>query len=242
MNKTLLTLLLALAAMLGMGALTNGALAQGLISFANGPTTLISISTNSGAIPTPYAASPPGSYYFGLLTATSTAGPFTFTGVYATNTADAGRFGPASYTPTVPGWAPGATMFYEVFGWSASFGATFNTNWIIGNTGANPNGFLGFSAVASGVAGGNTPQAKLSVSISGESIVISWTATGGTLQSSPSLGAGETWSTVGTANPATVTNSGNAMFFRVVPVVYPTPELFGPSRLQGFILDYNGPT
>jgi hypothetical protein len=230
------------AAILLAGALTNGAFAQGLVTFANDPTTLISISTNFGAIPTTFVASPPGSYYFGLLTATSAAGPFTFTGVYATNTTDAGRFGSASYASSVPGWAPGATMFYEVFGWSASYGATFNTNWIIGKLGANPNGFLGFAGLASGVAGGIALHVKLSASISGDSIVVSWTATGGTLQSSPSLGAGETWSTLGTANPATVPISGNAKFFRVVPAVYPTPDLFGPSGLQGFILEYSGPT
>jgi hypothetical protein len=240
-KKHLVILSLSLAAMLGTGALTNGAFAQGLVSFANGPTTLISISTNFGAIPTTYAASPPGSYYFGLLTATSAAGPFTFTGIYATNTTDAGRFGPSSYTPTVPGWAPGATMFYEVVGWSASLGVNFNPNWLRGNFNEIA-GLFGVSPVASGVAGGGiAPQAKLSASVSGDTIVISWIPIGGTLQSSPSLGPGETWSTVESANPAMIPISVNAMFFRVVPAAYPTPDLFGPSSLQGFILGYEGP-
>ena len=230
------------AAILLASALTNGAFAQGLVTFANSPTTLISLYTSFGAIPTNYAASPPGSYYFGLLTATSAAGPFTFTGVYATNTADAGRFGPDSYMPTVPGWVPGTTMFYEVTGWSASLGVTFYPNWLTRNFGTGaPAGFFGVSTVGSGAAGGNTPQAKLSVSISGDSIVVSWTPTGGTLEYSPSLGVGEAWSTVGTANPATVPMSGNSVFFRVVPAVYPTLNLFGPSGLQGFILGYEGP-
>jgi hypothetical protein len=240
MKKYLTTLSLSFAAILGMGALTIGAFAQGLVTFANGPTTLISISTNSGAIPTPYAASPPGSYYFGLLTATSTAGPFTFTGVYATNSAAAGSIGPNSYTPSVSGWAPGATMFYEVAGWSANLGVNFNPYWLTGNFN-NIACLFDVSAVASVVAGGNTPQAKLSAFISGDSIVISWTPPGGTLQSSPSLGAAETWSTVGTTNPATVPMSGNSVFFRVVPAVYPTPDLFGPSGLQGFTLWPQGP-
>ena len=228
------------AAILFVSAVTTAGFAQGLVSFANGPTTLISISTNFGAIPTTYAASPPGSYYFGLLTATSTAGPFPFTGVYATNSAAAGSIGPNSYTPSVPGWAPGATMFYQVAGWSASLGVNFNPYWLTGNFNEIA-GLFGVSAVASVVAGGNIPQAKLSAFISGDSIVISWTPTGGTLQSSPSLGAGETWSTVGTANPVKVTISGNAKFFRVVQAVYPIPDLFGPSGLQGVTLWAEGP-
>jgi hypothetical protein len=244
-KKYLAILSLSLTAMLGIGALTTSAFAQGLITFANDPTTLISIIyvTNGPPGPAvPIPANNPGAFYFGLLTNSSPVGPFTFTGVYATNTAAAGRVGPDSYSPTVPGWTPGATIFYEVFGWSANFGVTFNPNWLNGNFGANPPaGFIGLSTVGSGVAGGNTPQAKLSASISGNSIVISWTPTGGTLQSSPSFGVGETWSTVGTANPATVAISGNAKFFRIVPAAYPTPQLFGPSSLQGFILRYAGP-
>ena len=230
---------LSLAAMLGMGALTSRAFAQGLVVFANGPATLISITyfTNGPpGPPVPIPANSPGAFYFGLLTASSPTGPFTFTGVYATNTADAGRFGPASHTPTVPGWAPGAAMFYQVVGWSASLGATFSPLWLTGNFGG---GYFGVSAVSSGVAGGNSPQAKLSASISGDSIVISWTPIAGTLQSSPSLGAGETWSTVGTASPAKVAISGNAKFFRVIPAVYPTLDLFGPSSLWGFTLSTN---
>jgi hypothetical protein len=60
-------------------------------------------------------------------------------------------------------------------------------------------------------------QPSLSASISGGNIVISWAPTGGTLQSTTALGAGATWSTVGTANPATISLSGaGAKFFRVV--------------------------
>jgi hypothetical protein len=229
MKQSLLILLLSLAAMLNLSALTNGAFAQGLVTFANDPTTLISITPQGGSY-APFPARPVGSYYFGLLISTTAAGPFTFTGVYATNTTDAGRFGPAAYTPTVPGWGPGEIMFYEVAGWSASLGMAFNPVWLT-FTPSFPPGFFGVSAIASGVAVGNAPQAKLSASISGDSIVISWTPIGGTLQTSPSLGPGETWSTVGTANPATVVISGNAKFFRIVPL-----DLFGPSSLQGFSL------
>ena len=61
-------------------------------------------------------------------------------------------------------------------------------------------------------------QAKLAASVSGGNISISWSPAGGTLQSSPTLGAGATWTPVGTANPATVPLSGgSAKFFRVGP-------------------------
>jgi len=144
-----------LAAILCLGALSTGAFAQGLVTFANGPTTQIS-TTPTGGTAAAFSASPVGSYYFGLLTAATAAGPFTFTGIYGTNTAGAGRLGPASYTPAVAGWAPGATMFYEVAGWSASEGAVFNPSWL-GGTGFGALGFFGVSAVGSGAAGGGSP-------------------------------------------------------------------------------------
>src|SRR5580693_5529959 len=108
-----ISLSLSLVAILGMGALTSGALAQGTVTFANSGITLISFGSggyaglDTGAIPSNDAAG----FYFGLLTSTSSAGPFSFTGVYATNSPLAGRIGPNYYTPTVPGWAPGVTMY-----------------------------------------------------------------------------------------------------------------------------------
>jgi len=151
-----------LAAIVCLGALTTGAFAQGLVTFANNPTTLVSSagtggnSINSGA----------GTYYFGLLTAATAAGPFTFSGSYATNIAVAGRLtgGPNTGIP-VTGWAPGTTMSFEVAGWSASLGSTWNAGWINSNGTAKPandpvwgaGGFFGTSAIASGTAGGG-PQ------------------------------------------------------------------------------------
>jgi PA14 domain len=58
---------------------------------------------------------------------------------------------------------------------------------------------------------------KLTASISGGNIVISWAPAGGTLQSSPSVGTGAVWTPAGTANPATIPISGTAKFFRVGP-------------------------
>jgi hypothetical protein len=62
------------------------------------------------------------------------------------------------------------------------------------------------------------PQARLTASLSGGNVVISWSPTGGTLQSSPTLGATATWTPVGTANPsAPIPATGGAKFFRVGP-------------------------
>jgi hypothetical protein len=125
--------------------------AQGLVIFANNPATLVSdnINGNNAAI-----HGPVGSYYFALLTAPSPAGPFTFTGLYATNVVSlyGGRF--SGGTVAVPGWAPGATMFYDIWGWSADMGQSFNPFWL---TSPPAWGRWGFSAVGSGVAGGG-PQ------------------------------------------------------------------------------------
>jgi len=62
-----------------------------------------------------------------------------------------------------------------------------------------------------------SPGTNLVAWISGGSIQIAWTPSGGTLESSPVLGPGATWSTVyGGQNPA-VPISGSGKFFRVRP-------------------------
>jgi hypothetical protein len=141
-----------LAAMLCLSAMTTGAFAQGLVNFANNPNTLVSanIGGNLAAI-----NGPSGSYYFALLTAPSSAGPFTFSGLYGTNLVNAtgGRFSGGNGV-AVTGWQPGATMSYEIAGWSAAAGVTWNPAWLV----TAPAGALfGVSVVGSGVAGGG-PQ------------------------------------------------------------------------------------
>jgi hypothetical protein len=149
-----------LTAILCLGALTNGAIAQGTVSFANGPTTLISLGVPGAGIPADWQ---PDNYFFGLLTSPSPAGPFTFTGIYATNTAGfPGKLGPATYIPTVPGWAEGTTMFYEVARWSSNLGLVWNNAWLVNNAPApadssvwtTPYALFGLSGFASGAAGG----------------------------------------------------------------------------------------
>src|SRR6516225_9248940 len=114
-----------LGALFCLSALTTGAFAQGLINFGNQPVTLISYGYPGSAVPLPAGA--PGSFYFGLLTSATATGPFSFASVYGTNSSTAGRI--AQNGATVIGWLPGATMFYEVAGWSANFGVTFNPAW-----------------------------------------------------------------------------------------------------------------
>jgi hypothetical protein len=63
-----------------------------------------------------------GQFYFALLTAPAGSRffqQFTFTGQYATNTGAAGIFNGGSDV-SVPGWAPGTSMSYVVFGWSSA--------------------------------------------------------------------------------------------------------------------------
>src|ERR1700720_3521331 len=74
-----------LATMLCLSALATSAFAQGTVSFANGPTTLISYNWYNGYTvedaPAPLPPNASGSFYFGLLISTSAAGPFTFAGI-----------------------------------------------------------------------------------------------------------------------------------------------------------------
>ncbi len=147
----------ATAAMLSLGALTTGAFAQGLVEFQNNSTVLISYGAagNTAALP----ANEPGKFYFALLTSGTETGPFSFAGVYGTNSAGAGRI--FICDATVPGWPLGATMYYEVAGWSSNLGATWNSQWLVNNApaGAAGNvwgaaGYFGLSGIALGVAGG----------------------------------------------------------------------------------------
>jgi hypothetical protein len=144
-----------LAAMLCLGAMTTGAFAQGTVTFNNNPATLMSVGLPGAGVAT--AANSPGSYYYGLLTSlTGAAGSFTFAGVYGTNNAAAGRF--TGGTAALANIAPGTSFSFEVAGWSASLGATFDPNWLTGNFGT-ASGSFGLSGIGTAVAGGGTPPA-----------------------------------------------------------------------------------
>jgi len=59
------------------------------------------------------------------------------------------------------------------------------------------------------------PAATLTASKSGNNLNISWTPTGGRLESSPTVGTGAVWTSVGTANPAIVPIGTGNQYFRV---------------------------
>jgi hypothetical protein len=63
------------------------------------------------------------------------------------------------------------------------------------------------------------PRAALTATLAAtkESLTITWTPAGESLYSSPLLGSAANWTLVTTNNPATVTITGPAMFFRVGP-------------------------
>jgi hypothetical protein len=154
MKRYLITPSLSLAAMLWSSVLITGAFAQdGSVAFANGPTTLITYSSGPGTAE-PLPANVAGSFYFGLMISTNATGPFTFTGVYATNGARAGRI--AGYVTSVPGWPQGTVMFYDVAGWSASLGATFDPAWLTGNF-DGMSGYFGMSSVTIAASGCSGP-------------------------------------------------------------------------------------
>jgi hypothetical protein len=60
----------------------------------------------------------------------------------------------------------------------------------------------------------STP-AKATVTRSSNNLVIQWTPTGGTLETTSSLSGTPTWTPVGTANPATITIGNASAFYRI---------------------------
>jgi hypothetical protein len=132
-----------------VGASLTGGLAQGLISFVNTASTLVSAGPPCSVAP----CWSPGSYYFALLTSPVGANNFTFAGVYGTNLAALGRFR-GGVGVAVNGWAAGTARDFEVVGWSSSEGLTFNPAWLTGSF--TVPGLFGISSIGTGVAGGNT--------------------------------------------------------------------------------------
>ena len=129
--------------------LSATAVAQGTVKFINSSTTLVSNGTS-------LISGPVGSYYFALLTApvgASDLRQFTFSGVYATNQATAGRLYGGS-TVTVPGWPAGTARSFLVWGWDAAYyGPTWNPIWLELRFSG-----MGGSVIATGVAGGIDPN------------------------------------------------------------------------------------
>jgi hypothetical protein len=105
--------------------------AQGLVNFANTPSTLVSVEPLVYP-PQPYTlmSGPAGSVYFGLFFGEGNPYSWTFTGIYATNTGVSGLF--SGGVVAVPGWAPGTSQSYFVAGWDAGMGHNFNPQWLMG--------------------------------------------------------------------------------------------------------------
>ncbi len=57
---------------------------------------------------------------------------------------------------------------------------------------------------------------RLTATLAGGNVVVSWTPAGGSLYSSPDMTPGS-WTLVGTANPATLPAAGGKRFFQVKP-------------------------
>jgi len=159
--------------MLCLSVMATGAFAQGLVNFANNPQTLVSANINGSLA---NISGPSGSYYFALLTSATPAGPFTFTGLLGTNLVNAtgGRFSGGNGV-AVNGWAAGSTLNYEIAGWDASLGSTFNPAWL---TTAPATGLFGISAVGSGVAGGGAQSLPTLQLFGGTGITSGFSLTG----------------------------------------------------------------
>ncbi len=130
-----------------IGVLSTPALGQGLVNFFNNSTTLVSAEGTA-------IQGPRESYYFGLLIApVGTTDPrfFTFSGAYGTNQLTAGRFSGGGNV-AIANWPAGQTRAFMVAGWSAALGHDWNPEWLIRYP-YGP-GFLGFSTIGEGVAGG----------------------------------------------------------------------------------------
>jgi hypothetical protein len=134
-----------LFALLYASFVATSALAQGTITVGNGSyafarTNAIGLGRTAGN-----TAPVLGGFYYAVFTAASTVtsidanlqdllnGTWTFTGVYATNSAAAtgGRLlNGASGIATTQGWTPGQTNSYLLLGWSGNL-ATFDVNSIL---------------------------------------------------------------------------------------------------------------
>jgi hypothetical protein len=158
MKKTIITISMALTAMIGYS--------QGTISTINLDTQLIS---TNGILTTGALTGTAGLYYFALLTESMTAfgvanseptalqlvSSWTFTGIYTTNIASAGRENGGANIPTSTGWAPGVTNSYVLVGWSANLGSSWATIANENETGwGTEQGSFGISSVGFGEAGG----------------------------------------------------------------------------------------
>lgn len=165
-----------LAATLCLSAIAVGAFAQGTVNFVNTSTTLFRTNSTGLGGTAGSTINSAGQFYYAVFTAPSTVtsatgadlltSTWTYTGLYATNIAAAGRMTGGNGVATTQGWAPGATNSFLVAGWSADLGhdwatiaaelngATFSGGVWHGNNWVKNGGFFGITSVGFGEAGG----------------------------------------------------------------------------------------
>jgi len=160
--------LLTIAALIGVTSLSFG---QGTVNFFN--TTKTTVRTNSavGGPTTGVMDVTPNHYYFALFAAPTTTttvgaigvsdGAWTFTGLYANNSATLGVFsGGTVALPVNAAYAAGSTVNMFAAGWSDSVGTTVAQAQSFMAQGTHAfNGWYGQSIVATGIVlgGGPTP-------------------------------------------------------------------------------------
>jgi hypothetical protein len=109
-------------------AITPAILAQGLVNFANTPSTPVYVQEPDSTGPYSIMNAPAGSFRFGLFLGRPNQTWF-FTGVYAANTGVNGLF--SGGVAAVPGWPAGASTNYFVAGWSGT--QAFQGQWLDGH-------------------------------------------------------------------------------------------------------------
>ncbi len=114
-----------LCSVLCLALFVTTAFAQGLVRFANNASTLVSVYGPTPGPIQPLPANAPGTYLFALMTApagVTDLSQFTFSGLYATNTAEAGRLqGSPPTGVAVDGWLPGQYRNFLVVGWPSFY-------------------------------------------------------------------------------------------------------------------------
>ena len=130
--------------------LAAGAWAQSQIQFQNDATSLIYTNSLSIGGSRGLTAPLPDGFYYGLFAApggTTDPNAFTFSGLYATNTALAGRYNGGN--DLLPVWVPGVSIAYLVRGWSSNLGRDWGVISSQAQSGTwSEQGFYGTSPIA----------------------------------------------------------------------------------------------
>jgi len=133
-----------------LSLLAAGVCAQSQIQFQNDAASLVYTNSLSIGGSRGLTAPAPDGFYYGLFTGPGgTADPsaFAFSGLYATNTALAGRYTGGSAVLAV--WTPGANIAYLVRGWSSNLGHDWSLISSQAQSGTwSEQGFFGTSPIA----------------------------------------------------------------------------------------------